>query len=411
MIAKLFYNVFIALYPLGVRVAAVFNDKARLWIEGRKQQHFDDVSGSPVWVHCASLGEFEQVRPLIEKIKTESPSTKILLSFFSPSGYQYRKNYAYADWVKYLPMDSKKHAKVFIEAVNPSLVIFVKYEYWFYYLNFISKQAIPLVLVSGIFRSDQPFFKWYGSLHRKMLSFFTYFFVQNEASQQLLKKLGFSNAAITGDTRFDRVVQIAEEAQSFSEVEEFLDGAEMVIVAGSTWPEDDKVLAHLANANPNFKFIIAPHNIDEARLAASMRLYERAVCYSKFAAQSADRNVLIIDNVGMLSSLYRYGKICYIGGGFGGDGVHNVLEAAVYGKPIIHGPSFQKYAEAVDLVNVGASYVVTTVLDVESTVFALIANEEQYNASATAAFSYVQQQKGASEQVFEWLYKNRLLTK
>lgn len=412
MMGKLLYNIFIFLYPLGIRIAALFNDKAKLWINGRKYQTIQDITGSPVWVHCASLGEFEQARPVIEKIKKDCPETKILLTFFSPSGYEYRKNYRYADWVKYLPMDGRRTAENFLRQVNPSIVFFVKYEYWFYYLREISKRSVPLVLISGIFRSDQPFFKWYGGLYRKMLSFFSFFFLQNTDSQNQLNQLGFQNAMVAGDTRFDRVAQVAEEASSSSKVEQFLSGSQAVIVAGSTWPEDDKVLSHLANANPGIKFIVAPHNIDEGRLAETALLYKRSVRYSAFTPGKSDAaNVLVVDNVGMLSSLYRYGKICFIGGGFGSDGVHNVLEAAVYGRPLIHGPEYRKYAEAVQLVVLGASFEVNTALDVEETVFDFLNNRQKYDAAAIAAHRYVQENKGASDEIVRWLYKKRLLIK
>ncbi len=365
---KLIYNLFIIFYPLAIRIASVFNGKARLWIRGRKEagsivENFPAANQNAVWFHCSSLGEFEQARPLIEAIKAKHPGKKIVLTFFSPSGYEIQKNYPLADVIMYLPMDSPSHAKFFINKLRPSLAIFIKYEYWHYYLSELRQQNLPLVLVSGIFRKDQAFFKSYGSFYRNMLSCFTHFFVQNHESATLLKSLGIDNCTIAGDTRFDRVMEIAGKFSEVEGISRFC-GNDKVFVAGSTWLEDDKELAHFANAHKDIKFIIAPHDIGSGRVGECLELYKNSITYSTLLSSISNESglilsshILIIDNIGMLSRLYKYARICLIGGGFGGDGVHNVLEAAVYGKPVIYGPVYEKYQEAIDLVDLGAGFV------------------------------------------------------
>ena len=291
-------------------------------------------------MHCASLGEFEQGRPLLEALKTANPAQKIVLTFFSPSGYEVMKNYKGADFVFYLPMDSPVNAKMFLDAVNPSIVLWVKYEYWFYYLSMLKQRNIPTLLVSGIFRQNQPFFKWYGDIWRKMLQSFTHFFVQNNESVKLLSTIGFKeNVTLTGDTRFDRVLEIADHFTAVPGIAEFC-GDSPVIVAGSTWEEDEIELLHFVNVHKNVKFIIAPHEIDKANLKDVKEEFPHSIFYSELQSeqqttvndQRSTPNVLIIDNIGTLSRLYKYATITYVGGGYGADGVHNVLEAAVYGK-------------------------------------------------------------------------------
>jgi len=377
-------------------------------------------------MHCASLGEFEQGRPVIERLKKLYPSAKIVLTFFSPSGYEIRKNYNLADHILYLAMDSKRNAKLFIEAIHPSLVIWVKYDYWFHYLHELKKRSIPTLLISAVFREGQPFFKWYGRLHRYMLDCFTHIFVQTEESKKLLSTIGISgNVSIGGDTRFDRVIEISKQFSPIALIEQFCDNKK-VIVAGSTWEEDEEELDHYANTHPDIRFIIAPHEIDESRLKEVESLFHESIRYSelekrmtvgssqlltdKSSVKYQTANVLIIDNIGMLSRLYKYATIAYVGGGFGDDGVHNVLEAAVYGKPVVFGPVIEKYFEAMDLADSGGGIVIDSALEAEAVFERLFNNEEEYRYSSEAASNYVSGKKGATEIVIRYIQENLLLT-
>jgi 3-deoxy-D-manno-octulosonic-acid transferase len=416
---KILYNIFIFLYPKIAGIISNYNPKARLWVEGRKniffrlQEALKTNTSKVIWIHCSSLGEFEQGRPVIENIKKNYPAYKILLTFFSPSGYEIRKNYDGADWIFYLPMDSFFNAKKFYNIVQPSLIFFVKYEYWFYYLNEAKRRNIPLLLVSGIFRTEQPFFKWYGGFYKKMLQCFTYLFVQTEESLQLLATIGFSkNASVCGDTRFDRVITIANQFKPIILIENFI-GSSQTVVAGSTWTEDDEELNHFANAHPEIKFIIAPHNIEEERIAECLTLYKNAVRFSQLTTDDLRPvipNVLIIDNVGMLSKLYHYADICFIGGGFGDDGVHNVLEAAVYFKPVVFGPEFEKYIEAIELIENNGAISIENALELEKTFSDLLNNNDWYNTMASNAGNYVQSKAGATERIMQFIQEKRLLT-
>ena len=353
------YNIFLVLYALGIRVTSLFNEKARKWLRGRKdifRQLADAMQGKDeqrIWVHCASLGEFEQGRPVIEAIKTQYPSYKIVLTFFSPSGYEIRKDYDGADYVFYLPMDGAGNAKRFIELVNPSLAIFVKYEFWYHYLNQLKKQDVPTMLISAAFRSSQPFFKGYGGLFRKILKSFACIFVQDENSKQLLADIGITtNVAISGDTRYDRVVQIAENARHYDLIERFK-GDSKLLIAGSTWPEDEMVLREALHILPDdWKMIIAPHEIDDKHIQQLDEMFQDTnTIYSQLPTTHTGHRVLIIDNIGMLSSLYRYGDIAFVGGGFQKGGIHNVLEPAVFGLPVFFGPQYDKFVEAKALVS------------------------------------------------------------
>ena len=369
--------------------------------------------GAPlIWMHCASLGEFEQGRPVLEKLKEKCPNHIFLLTFYSPSGYEVRKNYHGVNYVFYLPMDSPVNSKKFIEMVKPSLVLWVKYEYWYYYLHNLKERNIPLVLVSGLFRKDNVFFRWYGGLQRKMLHAFTHFFVQTEGSVDRLKKLGIvSNVTVSGDTRFDRVIEIAEKFEPIYEIEDFC-GKSDVIVAGSTWVEDDEELDHFANANPHIKFIIAPHEIDEDRLREIESLFEQSIRFSTYSLKNekTNANVLIVDNIGMLSRLYRYAKIAYVGGGFHDGGVHNVLEAAVYGRPVIFGPVYDRYVEAVELVGSGGGFSIENALEVEELMKRLLSYKLEYAQACEASQEYVYSKRGATEKILQVLQEKRLLT-
>ena len=363
-------------------------------------------------MHCASLGEFEQGRPLLEEIKKQYPSYKIALSFFSPSGYEVRKDYPGADLVFYLPMDSMQHANKLVDLLNPSLVIWVKYEYWYYYLQELRKRNIPVLLVSGIFRKNQPFFKWYGTIWKKMLECFQYLFVQDERSVKLLSSIGIKeNVEVAGDTRFDRVIAIAEKKEPVDHVAAFTDG-HMILVAGSTWDEDEIELLHFVKTRPDIKFIIAPHEVYPDNLIHVKTAFTNSVFYSLLEKDdSLGRNaqVLIIDNIGMLAKLYQYADITYVGGGFGQGGIHNVLEAAVYGKPVVFGPVYEKYSEAVGLVECGGAFVAKGPLELDKLLTGLFNNKNKIYESGLAAGKFVHNHKGATKKILDHIARKRLL--
>lgn len=368
-------------------------------------------------MHCASLGEFEQGRPLIEKLKTLGTGHKILLTFFSPSGYEVQKDYKGADWVFYLPMDGPGNAKQFLEIVHPSLVIFVKYEFWYYYLKKIKYRNIPLLLISALFRKDMSFFKWYGKLQRKMLSRFDHLFVQTQESKRLVDEIGLSEiCSISGDTRFDRVIEIAEKFEPIPAIEKFIDNSK-AIIAGSTWPEDEEVLqkAFASVNNPLLKLIIAPHQINEKHLTEIETLFPNSVRFSQLTTHHSPLTTcLIIDNIGMLSSLYKYAYISYIGGGLRTMGVHNVLEAAVYNKPVLFGALYHKYTEAIGLVKSGGGLPFNDEkkdgIMLSELIQALLINKEEYQYRGKAAGDFVQSNKGATQKIIEFIQEKRLLT-
>ncbi len=415
---KLFYLLFLHAYHLGIRIAAYGNPKAKLWVEGRKQfPSIGNTTGKTVWMHCASLGEFEQGRPLLEEIKKQYPEKKIVLSFFSPSGYEVMKLYTGADYIFYLPMDGSSNAARMIEAINPGLVLWVKYEFWYFYLTELKKKNIPVLMISGIFRKSQPFFKWYGSIWKKMLQCFTYYFVQNEESTDLLSAVGISgNVSNCGDTRFDRVIEIAEKFEPLPVIEKFC-GSSKVVVAGSTWEEDEEELTHYVRSNPQIKFIIAPHEIAPGNILNVKNEFPGAALYSelsKTAGQTIpgnkDPHVLIIDNIGMLSKLYHYADISFVGGGFGEDGIHNVLEPAVYGKPVIFGPEYEKFAEATDLIECQAGICIHNALELEKVLTELWGNENLLKTKSDTAKNYVYSKAGATKKIMEYIQEKRLLT-
>ena len=413
----IFYNIFLFFFRVGIHIASLFNAKAKKWVQGRKDILKKIKAAVPndsnnIWVHCASLGEFEQGRPLIEKLKDKYPGYKILLTFFSPSGYEVRKNYTGADWVFYLPMDSAKNARIFLDIVNPKLVIFVKYEFWYYYLKKIKYRNVPLLLVSALFWKEMSFFKWYGAIQRKMLLRFDHLFVQNKVSQELMASIGLSAiTSISGDTRFDRVIDIAENAQPIPAIENFI-GNNKTIIAGSTWEDDEVVLQKtmVAINDQHLKLIIAPHEITEKHIASLLQLYPDAVLYSQLNSNTdKSSNILIIDNIGLLSRLYKYATITYIGGGFG-RGIHNVLEAAVYGKTVVFGPTFHKFKEAADLIKNGGAITIQNAEECIVSLQNLLNNPDELVKRNKQAREYVYENKGATDKIIHYIQEKRLLT-
>ena len=417
---KLFYNIFLFLYSIAIRIASIWNLKATKWLQGRKDifatinSQFPIPNSQLLWMHCASLGEFEQGRPLLESIKKKEPELQVVLTFFSPSGYEAMNDYKGADHIFYLPMDSPSNASKFIDIIKPSLVLWVKYEYWFYYLDELKRRNIPVILVSGIFRESQPFFKWYGGIWRSMLTCFTHFFVQNEASKSLLESIHIDQGiTINGDTRFDRVIEIAKDFQPIPFIDEFCGNA-TVIVAGSTWEEDEVELLHYVKMNPQIKFIIAPHEVNSVNLASVKKEFPNSIFYSELeiitSEQQLTNHVLIIDNIGMLSRLYKYATISYVGGGFGTDGVHNVLEAAVYGKPVVFGPEYEKYEEAIGLLEAGGGESISGPLGLEKVINDLLSDEGERLEKGVAAKDFVYTNAGASDKIMRFIQEKRLLT-
>lgn len=398
----------------------MLNAKAKLMIVGRrnlfenlkhqlKNSDLPTPNSKLIWFHCASLGEFEQGRPLMEKLKLQQPDVKILLTFFSPSGYEIRKNYSGADFIFYLPMDTPSNAKKFIEIVNPQKVFFVKYEFWFNYLAELKNKNIPTYLVSGIFREDHHFFKSTGAWFRKQLNSFTHFFLQDEKSLELLNSIGYKNTTLCGDTRFDRVFEVSKNVNEVDLVKLFV-GISKTIIVGSSWLEDERIISKFQTRLPdgqvsNFKLIIAPHEIDEKHLASIEAefiplLRGAGLClrYSKANEKNISQaQILIIDNIGMLSSLYQYGTIAFIGGGFG-KGIHNILEAATFGLPIIFGPNYQKFTEAKELIKLGGAFSINDIFEFEKTM--LLLNDEQVLKTASQiSRMYVQGRIGATDKI------------
>jgi 3-deoxy-D-manno-octulosonic-acid transferase len=414
------YRIFIGIYPIAAWILGFVNPKAKQWHTGRKEiltQIAAALASNTkpiIWMHCASLGEFEQGRPVLEGLQKQYPNYSILLTFFSPSGYEVHKNYAGADYVFYLPMDSAGNARKFLKITNPSIAIFVKYEFWHYYLSQLKKLKIPTILIAGIFRKDQLFFKWYGSFYKNLLSCFTAFFVQDKSSQSLLQTIGINNEVyLGGDTRFDRVIEIAAAFTPIDPIAHFCNNS-LVLVAGSTWFQDDETIAHFEKTNPNIKFIIAPHDITNQRLQNCLGLYKNAVLYSDYVKSyntvPQNVNTLIIDNVGMLSKLYHYATITFIGGGFGADGIHNCLEAAVHYKPVLFGPVYDKYIEATGLVDAGGAISIEDALDFEAVANKIFSNEADRIKMGQYAGAFVHAHKGASAKIIHYIQEKRLLT-
>jgi 3-deoxy-D-manno-octulosonic-acid transferase len=399
---KILYNIGIYVYITLAHLIAPFNSKASLWIRGRKKwagkiEGKLEPGDRNIWVHCASLGEFEQGRPVIEAIKKDFPHYKIILTFFSPSGFEIRKNYANADCICYLPADTPQNAEKFIGLVKPEMAIFVKYEFWNNYISFLHENKIPLYLVSGIFRSGQHFFKWYGSFFRNILMKFEKIFVQDQVSFDLLSGLGIRNVVLAGDTRFDRVMQLTGTAGDIPQIEQFR-GDEKLFLAGSSWKQDEEIIAQYINRFPGrMKWIFAPHEIDSSNIARLKKLIKTScVRFSDYNEKTAGARVLIIDNIGMLSSAYRYACIAAIGGGFG-KGIHNILEPACWGIPVLFGPNHGKFKEAVDLIQAGGARSFTRYDEFKTILDEWLTNDEFYKTSSEIAEKYVIENTGATK--------------
>lgn len=406
---KTLYNIAMGCYRLGVALAAPWNTKAKLWRDGRKNL-FDrmresiDPSAPTIWVHVASLGEFEQGRPIIEKIKAERPEYKILLTFFSPSGYEIRKNYPGADYIFYLPLDTPSNAREFLDIVKPQMAVFVKYEYWINLLAELKNRDIPTYIVSAIFRRDSIFFRSTGAMWREALKSFELLFVQDDNSKSLLAELGYENVVVAGDTRFDRVAQIAAAAKKIDLIEQFK-GDSRLFVAGSSWGPDEELIVRLANENPTIKFIVAPHEMEQARMAKiEQSAVGGAVRYTNIDGDISDKQILILDTMGMLSSVYGYADFSYIGGGFG-VGIHNTLEAATFGLPIAFGPNYQKFKEARDMITLGGATSVSNYEELERWFAPLRDDSEHLAAVSQISKDYTARNQGATDKFFDMVFK------
>ncbi|WP_231372812.1 3-deoxy-D-manno-octulosonic acid transferase [Aureivirga sp. CE67] len=410
MISNL-YNIGVYLTGGVLKTVALFQPKMKLFVEGRKDvfQNLEasiDKEENYVWIHCASLGEFEQGRPVIEKIKANYPNYKIILTFFSPSGYEVRKNYEMADIICYLPLDSKKNAKKFLSLVNPKVAIFVKYEFWPNYLFQLKKMNIPTILVSGIFRKDQVFFKPQGTWMRKALGAFSHFFVQDENSKELLNSIEFENVTRCGDTRFDRVFEITQQDNTLDFIEKFKD-EKFTIVAGSSWKDDEEhLVSYINNKMPeDVKMIIAPHNMDKKAIKELEKgIEKRVVLFSdKENKKLEEYQVFIIDTIGILTKIYSYATVAYVGGGFTKSGVHNTLEAATYGLPIVIGPNFKKFNEVKELVNRKACLTYKTQAELDEFFGKLYSDSEFLRKTGALSDVYVKENLGATKAILTYL--------
>jgi len=403
----LLYNISIHLLNLLIRIAALFNPKARLWVKGRKGLLGEikkkiSSDANIAWFHCASLGEFEQGRPLIEKFKEMYPDYSILLTFFSPSGFEIRKNYDKADFVFYLPVDTHRNALQFIKYIQPRVAFFVKYEYWYNYISIMHRYNIPIFIVSAIFRTGQPFFRWYGTWFRKQLGKITFFFTQNEISQKLLHSISITKCLISGDTRFDRVAQIAVQKRSFPIIEKFVD-KKSTLVAGSTWPTDDEVLSTvIGHSDYNLKYIIAPHEINHDKIDLLIKKNKlKGIKYSDADEDTIHKyDILFIDSIGMLAFLYRYADIAYIGGGFG-KGIHNILEAVTFGKPVLFGPNYTKFQEAKDLISEQGAFSIKNEVELRNIIEKLFNDELFYQKCVDACNDYILRNLGATAKILK----------
>ena len=409
---RFLYSFGLAIYALLLRLVAPFNPKAAAWVAGRQGllpriEHALAADATPrLWVHCASLGEFEQGRPLIEGLRRQYPGHKIVLTFFSPSGYEVRKSWAGADYIFYLPLDTAEHAQRFVAAVQPQLAVFVKYEFWYFFLRELRQRTIPAVVVAAIFRPGQVFFRPWGGFFRTILGQLSHIFTQNEASVALLRSIGLAPVSAAGDTRFDTVVATASAPpRALPLVEAFVADGAPVLVAGSIWPEDLPALAPLLRKHArSMRFIVAPHEVSESHLQeVEAAMPGLTVRYSRATpATVAEARLLLIDNVGMLSQLYRFGRFAYVGGAFGA-GLHNTLEAAAFGLPVFFGPRYEKFQEAVELVDLGCAFSVSSAHELESAFDKRYYNEEARLKVQDVSLEYIHQHAGATERILRQL--------
>ncbi|TDO97715.1 3-deoxy-D-manno-octulosonic acid transferase [Flavobacterium sp. 245] len=398
------YNLVISIAGFFLKIVALFSPKIKLFVEGRKNvfailEEKIKPADKTIWFHSASLGEYEQGLPVIEKIKEKYPSHKIIVTFFSPSGYEVRKNNTVADVTVYLPLDSKSNAKKFLKLAHPELVFFIKYEFWLNYLKELEKSKTPTYLISGIFRDNQVFFKWYGGFYRKALKAFTYFFVQNEKSKEKIEAIGFQNVIVSGDTRFDRVAAILERDNTVDFIEKFKNNAPTIVI-GSSWPKDEALLTEYINQAPsNIKFIIAPHNIKEDQISSlKSQITKPTVLFSEkdHTADLSNYSVFIIDTIGLLTKIYSYGTIGYVGGGFGNPGIHNVLEPATFGIPILIGPNYSNFAEAVSLVKLGGCISISNEKELKEYFDRLLNDKNYLEEKSKICQNFIQDNKGAT---------------
>jgi 3-deoxy-D-manno-octulosonic-acid transferase len=413
-ISVFFYDLFIWLYNAAIMLASYQNEKAARWLEGRKNLlpkirkalELDEERTNRIWMHCASLGEFEQGRPVLEASRKTYPDALIILTFFSPSGYETRKNYPNADHVFYLPADTKSNAREFLDVVRPTLVIFVKYDFWYHYFKEVQKSGALFILISAVFRKRQPFFQWYGVMHREMLSALTHIFVQDENSMQLLQKRGFRNMSRTNDTRIDRVMNIAANAKQLPTLEMFLAG-EKALIGGSVYETENDYIhkAWKENLIPG-KIVLVPHEVDNAHIEKISEAWgEQAILYSKFNEKEAiNKKVLIVDTVGLLSNIYWYGSMAIVGGGFGKT-VHNTLEPAAFGIPILFGPKFDKFMEAVEMVSSGAAYTFSSYEELTS-IFHKMNDPELRKESGAKAAGFIRSHTGGTDEIMEYIRKS-----
>ncbi|MCD6012009.1 MAG: 3-deoxy-D-manno-octulosonic acid transferase [Flavipsychrobacter sp.] len=412
------YNFFLFLYQLAIKAYSVFNAKAQKWVDGRKgwEQHIAATlkqGEKRIWFHCSSVGEYEQAKPLIEVMKAEFPAYKIIVTFFSPSGYEACKDSKLLDYVFYLPHDNNNNAERFVSLVAPSMALFVKYEFWYHYLQALKTRQVPTMLVSGAFRSEQPFFKWYGSLFRKMLQNFTWFFVQDDESKKMLNKIGIeSNVIISGDTRYDRVATIANNLSPIPAIEEF-QGNHKILIAGSTWPGDEEVLKECLELLPDdWKLVLVPHEIDDAHIKKIQQLFDnKPILFTdlKDGNTGYDKKVLIVNTMGMLSRMYSYGEIAFIGGGFQKGGIHNILEPAVFGLPVLFGPIYEKFVEAKELVAHQYVFPVNDAAEAKEKLKKLIEDVDYRQSLHNSLKKFMQEHIGASGKVVDIIQKKKWL--
>lgn len=410
-----FYTILTHIASLILKLLALFSPKLKLFVDGRKDvfptlKSKINSGDKVIWVHAASLGEYEQGIPVMEALKKEFPKHKLVVSFFSPSGYEVRKNNTLADVTVYLPLDTKANAKEFIKTIHPDLVLFIKYEFWPNYLNKLKQLNIPTYLVSGIFREKQAFFKWYGGFYKEALKTFNHFFVQNDSSKKLIQSIGFNNVTISGDTRFDRVVDILNRDNSLDFIGNFKNN-QTTIVIGSSWPKDEELLVNYINQSSNeVKFIIAPHNIKEEQISSlTSSIKKKTVLFSEKENQNlGEFQVFIIDTIGILTKIYSYADIAYVGGGFGNPGVHNILEPATFGVPIVIGPNYSHFAEATALVHQEGCISIKTNDELKLAFDSLLYNSDERLEKGHICKTFVQMNKGATKKIITHILKENI---